>query len=196
MRKQAISSAFGILLIVAVASPTVLAGCVPLRLQPVVPTTDASASRGPGGVRPGDTNVTNLVAEGDVAVGGDLTVTGKCTGCGGGLSYDVYVATLTQVGTNAPVANVLASTGGLSVNWGRSSPGEYGGYLAPLINTEHLDDVLCFIGTSAVGNNPVVKCSFVSGGPYIMVHLTTVSPDEGYEDWDLENFPIEIRYYH
>jgi hypothetical protein len=186
-------SVFGILLLVAVAALTALAGCAPLRLQPIA---DGGASRGPGGVRPGDTNVTNLVAEGNVAVGGDLTVTGKCTGCDGGLSYDVYVATLTQEGTNAPVANVLASTGGLLVNWSRLSPGEYGGYLAPLITEDHFGDVLCFIGTSSVGNNPVVKCELVSGGGYIRVRLTTVSPDEGYEDWDLVNFPFEIRYYH
>ena len=45
---------------------------------------DAGVSRKAGGVRPGDTNVTNLVAAGDVEVGGDLTVVGECVGCGGG----------------------------------------------------------------------------------------------------------------
>ena len=57
-------SVFGIFLIVAAASLTALAGCAPLRLQPAAQPDVAGASRHAGGVRPGDTNVTNLVADG------------------------------------------------------------------------------------------------------------------------------------
>ena len=42
-------SVFGIFLIVAAASLTALAGCAPLRLQPVAPTAYAGASRKPAG---------------------------------------------------------------------------------------------------------------------------------------------------
>ena len=110
-------SVFGIFLIVAAASLTALAGCAPLRLQPAAPAADAGASRNAGGVRPGDTNVTNLVAEGDVAVGGDLTVTGECVGCGGGTT----VETLDDIPTlraSKPMTATLADAGQLVLNGG------------------------------------------------------------------------------
>ena len=52
-----------------------------------------------GGVRPGDTNVTNLVAAGDVTVGGDLQATGECVGCGGGATVETLddVASLSTI---------------------------------------------------------------------------------------------------
>jgi hypothetical protein len=108
-------SVFGIFLIVAAASLTALAGCAPLRLQPVAPTADEGASRGPGGVRPGDTNVTNLVAEGDVAVGGDLTVTGECVGCGSTVNSLDDIPDLTA---SKPMTATLADAGQLVLNGG------------------------------------------------------------------------------
>ena len=108
-------SVFGIFLIVAAASLTALAGCAPLRLQPVAPTANEGASRGPGGVRPGDTNVTNLVAEGDVAVGGDLTVTGECVGCGSTVNSLDDIPDLTASG---PMTTTLADAGQLVLNGG------------------------------------------------------------------------------
>jgi hypothetical protein len=125
--KQPTISVIGILLIVAAASLTVLAGCASLRLQPAV-----GVSRGPGGVRPGDTNVTNLVAEGDVTVGGDLTVNGTCTGCGGGASYKVYVALLggQDYATDPPVATVLENTLGGVVVWTVDDDAQYSGTLS------------------------------------------------------------------
>jgi hypothetical protein len=106
-----------------------LAGCAPLRLQPVAPLSASGASRLAGRVRPGDTNVTNLVATGDVTVGGDLTVSGECTGCGGGVGYKTYVATLTQADGNAPVAVVFENTLGGTVVWTRFAAGVYFGTL-------------------------------------------------------------------
>ena len=108
-------SVFGIFLIVAAASLTALAGCAPLRLQPVAPTANEGASRGPGGVRPGDTNVTNLVAEGDVAVGGDLTVTGECVGCGSTVNSLDDIPDLTA---SRPMTTTLADAGQLVLNGG------------------------------------------------------------------------------
>ena len=110
-------SVFGIFLIVAAASLTALAGCAPLRLQPAARPDVAGASRNAGGVRPGDTNVTNLVAEGDVAVGGDLTVTGECVGCGVGR----LIETLDDIPTlsaSKPMTATLADAGQLVLNGG------------------------------------------------------------------------------
>ena len=154
MGKQAMSSVGGILLIVVL----VLVGCV----APAAPA--AGASRNAGGVRPGDTNVTNLVAEGDVAVGGDLTVAGECVGCGGGTTIETlddiptlsasqpmtvtnltvagtctgcgaagpkrYVALLSQLGADPPVATVLENTLGGAVVWTYYDVGQYLGTLA------------------------------------------------------------------
>jgi len=102
---------FGIFLIVVL----VLAGCAPLRLQPAMPADDAGASRNAGGVRPGDTNVTNLVAEGDVAVGGDLTVTGECVGCGSTVNSLDDIPDLTA---SKPMTATLADAGQLVLNGG------------------------------------------------------------------------------
>ena len=84
--------------LIVVVVLAVLAGCASLRPQLDVPITGEDASRAVG-----DTNLTNLVASGDVTVGGDLEVVGECVGCGGA-SYDVYTALLTQTGTSAPTA--------------------------------------------------------------------------------------------
>jgi hypothetical protein len=108
-------SVFGILLLVAVASLTVLAGCAPLRLPPAAPVADGGASRGAGGVRPGDTNVTNLVAAGDVTVGGDLTVSGECAGCGSMIESLDDIPDLTASG---PMTVTLVDDGQLVFNGG------------------------------------------------------------------------------
>ena len=76
---------------------------------------DAGASRNAGGVRPGDTNVTNLVAEGDVAVGGDLTVTGECVGCGSTVNSLDDIPDLTA---SKPMTTTLADAGQLVLNGG------------------------------------------------------------------------------
>lgn len=49
-------------------------------------------------------------------------------GGGGGVSYDSYVASLTQTGTDAPVATVMENTIG-SIIWSRDSGGVYLGTL-------------------------------------------------------------------
>ena len=51
-------------------------------------------------------------------------------GGGGGASYLVYVALLSQSGTDAPVATVLENTLGGAVVWTREGGGEYVGTLA------------------------------------------------------------------
>ena len=111
----------GILLVVMV-----LAGCA----VSMAGDGGAGTSRGAGGVRPGDTNVTNLVADGDVTVGGDLTVAGECVGCGGGVGYVSYVAHLSRVDTGNPVAVVLTNELSGPVVWTREDAGVYWGTLA------------------------------------------------------------------
>ena len=56
-------------------------------------------------------------------------VTGDWTQIGGGSSYLVYVALLTQTSTNAPVATVLQNTLGGTVVWTREDVGYYVGTL-------------------------------------------------------------------
>ena len=80
-----------------------------------MPADNAGASRDAGGVRPGDTNVTNLVAAGDVAVGGDLTVTGECVGCGSTVNSLDDIPDLTA---SKPMTATLADAGQLVLNGG------------------------------------------------------------------------------
>ena len=112
-------SVFGIFLIVAAASLTVLAGCAS-GVRPV----GVDGSRNAGGVRPGDTNVTNLVAGGDVTVGGDLTVAGTCTGAAALRGTQGTWLCSARLGADPPVANGVERTpkGGIVVGrittWG------------------------------------------------------------------------------
>lgn len=52
-------------------------------------------------------------------------VSANATSGGGGASYTIYRALLTQSGTNAPVATVLENTLGFTPTWDRSAPGIY-----------------------------------------------------------------------
>ena len=52
-------------------------------------------------------------------------VSANATSGGGGASYTIYRALLTQSGTNAPVATVLENTLGFTPTWDRSGPGLY-----------------------------------------------------------------------
>jgi hypothetical protein len=116
-------SVFGICLIVAAASLTALAGCSPTPpgsgsdAAPAAQPDVAGASRHAGGVRPGDTNVTNLVATGDVEVGGDLTVSGECVGCSGGTTIET-LADIPTLSASKPVTLTFATLGQLILNGG------------------------------------------------------------------------------
>ena len=134
MRKQVSGSVVGILLVVVV-SLMALVGCSP---TPVGSGSDAASvalpdaaggSRNAGGVRPGDTNVTNLVASGDVEVGGDLTVSGECVGCGAG----TMISTLDDIPTlsaSQPMTVTNLTVGGTCTGCGGGA--SYLSYVAHL----------------------------------------------------------------
>ena len=130
---------FGIFLIVAAASLTALAGCAPLRLQPAMPADDAGASRNTGGVRPGDANVTNLVADGDVAVGGDLTVAGECVGCGGGTTIET-LNDIPTLSASRPMTVTNLTVNGACTGCGGGTGASYGVYVALLGGQDYSTD--------------------------------------------------------
>jgi hypothetical protein len=68
-------------------------------------------------VRPGDTNVTNLVAAGDVTVGGDLSIAGECVGCRGGTTIET-LADIRTLSASKPVTLTFATLGQLILNGG------------------------------------------------------------------------------
>ena len=130
---------FGILLIVVAASLTGLAGCAPLRLQLAWPADDAGASRNAGGVRPGDTNVTNLVADGDVAVGGDLTVAGECVGCGGGTTIET-LNDIPTLSASRPMTVTNLTVSGTCTGCGAATRPNYRVYVALLGGQDYSTD--------------------------------------------------------
>jgi hypothetical protein len=196
MSRRSISSTGGILLLVVIASLTLLAECVPLRLQPLAPTANGGASRGSGGVRPGDTNVTNLVAEGDVAVGGDLTVAGECVGCGGSSTHLLYVALLTSDGNNAPIVKVLEKSPGIDVTWTRATHGLVSGLISPVVN---LDQVTCFSAGTMDGNDAFTTARIWPAypGARCMVEVMDLADGmvQGPAGDFLSNTLVEIRVY-
>ena len=114
-------SVFGIFLIVVLT----VAGCSPTPpgsgsdAAPAAQPDGAGASRNAGGVRPGDTNVTNLVATGDVEVGGDLTVAGECVGCG------TLIETLDDIPTLSASKPMTLTAIAMGDDWGMTE-GDYG----------------------------------------------------------------------
>jgi hypothetical protein len=78
---------------------------------------------------PGGTGgVQSIIAGTNITLGG--TAADPVINASGGSSYLSYVALLTQTGTSAPVATVLANTLGGTVVWTRDSAGNYTGTLA------------------------------------------------------------------
>jgi hypothetical protein len=112
-------SVIGIFLIAELA----LSGCSPTPPRsgsgaaPAAQPDVAGASWNAGGVRPGDTNVTNLVAAGDVTVGGDLSIAGECVGCGGGTTIET-LADIPILSASKPLTLTFATLGQLILNGG------------------------------------------------------------------------------
>lgn len=107
------------------------------------------------------------------------------------LGYKVYVALLTQAGTNAPVATVLQNTLGGTVVWTRSVSGSYIGTLA---NSFTLNKTFCVINCQKDAGentfNGVLRLSINE----ILVTTATVSTQVLGDDM-LNGISLEIRVY-
>lgn len=112
------------------------------------------------------------------------------TGGGGGASYLVYTALLTQSGTDAPVATVLENTLGGTVVWTYYAPGVYLGTLSGAFTadktwfTNPYADSFC--GQGGGQGNQV----FITRDSDSQFSVTTSDTQEG-----LGSYPIEIRVY-
>lgn len=102
-----------------------------------------------------------------------------------------YVALLTQTGTNAPVATVLANTLGGTVVWARDAQGQYSATLANAFTASKT--VIIAANTTADGTGCYVKTQ--------IQNTSTVSVSavlEGgstYSDDQLENTAVTINVY-
>ena len=127
---------------------------------------------------------------------------------GGGSSYLVYTALLTQSGTDAPVATVLENTLGGTVFWTRTQAGVYKGTLAgaftvgrtfiPLGN-DWAGDGFFWIPVSQGGEAPIGWMSItISNANEILVQFAD-NPPTGNVDWSTiattSNFPVQVFVY-
>jgi len=110
---------------------------------------------------------------------------------GGGASYLVYTAVLTQVGVNAPVAVLLENTLTVSASWSRDGAGAY--VLNIGTGENLLERTVVFYGCGDINNTntPTPPIAFVSGNNTEGVLVFILAASDG----DVIGFPIEIRVY-
>lgn len=113
---------------------------------------------------------------------------------GGGASYAVYTALLTQSGTDAPVATVLENTLGGAVAWSRYGAGVYritktGAFLAGKVSMS--DGVIPFPGAGSALPYTIRRVDDDN------IELTLYDPSvtPWADDNVLSNFLFEIRVY-
>lgn len=123
-------------------------------------------------------------AAGDAAAGKFLKADGTWATAGGGSSYSVYTALLSQTGTDAPVATVLENTLSGAIVWSYSSVGNYIGTLAGAFTANKTFILLGRGDSAAVTTNMTI---YRNSADEIGVELS--------EDDILNNTPIEIRVY-
>lgn len=110
---------------------------------------------------------------------------------GGGGSYLVYAALLSQSGTNAPVATVLQNTLGENITWSRLFIGQYKGTKPTVFDPSK---TACTIGTFLNGIWVTFLVDDFGGGNYQINLQTTINVSGFADDLLLNNF-IEIRVY-
>lgn len=103
---------------------------------------------------------------------------------GGGASYLVYTALLTQSGTSAPVATVLENTLGGTVVWSYSDVGTYLGNISGGFDAEKTGIIMAL---SAGFESKQV----IGGDIYLYTYDETYTPSDDY----LDHLFIEIRVY-
>lgn len=108
-----------------------------------------------------------------------------------GLPYKVYVALLTQTGTDAPVATVQQNTLGGSVDWSYSATGRY---IATLAGALPASKTVAFLSGANSTSNP--SGAFIEYGPPDTIQLNTFKADgSSNQDGSLNSASIEIRVY-
>ena len=116
---------------------------------------------------------------------------------GGGSSYLVYTALLTQSGTDAPVATVLENTLGGTVVWTRDSAGFYNGTLNGAF-TANKTILLVGGGIASIGSE-LNTVSFIWADvdtvTVYSVYADISTPSQQSSDGVVNLTPIEIRVY-
>lgn len=77
-----------------------------------------------------------------------------------GSNYKVYVASLTQSGTDAPVANVFVNTLGIDITWSRTGEGEYVGNVSEPIFSDSNTFSSIFSNVNSTGNEKILLIGF------------------------------------
>ncbi len=113
---------------------------------------------------------------------------------GGGLSYKVYTALLTQSGTASPVATVLENTLSGSVVWTRNAVGEYFGTLTGEFTS---NKTVVFMqvggGGGATWGFQFIAARLDDDRVYVVTQIGNSTSD--YSDDLLASSSIEIRVY-
>ena len=144
---------------------------------------------GPGSV------TAEMMDSGVAAAGHVLTADGAggadyAAPAGGGPGYLEYVALLTQIDTNAPVATVLKNTLGGTVVWTRATPGQY---FATLSGAFLANKTIVLTNSAIAGNIHIVRAGRNDNNTVLLGSYAVI--DAGDADYLLENTPIEIRVY-
>lgn len=126
---------------------------------------------------------------GDAAAGKFLKADGTWATAGGGSSYSVYTALLTQTGTDAPTATVLENTLGGTVVWTRNDVGDYTGTLAGVF-TEN--KTWCIAGTGFYNDN-ATNANVTRASSDTISLLVSSANGAIIDDWS--DAAIEIRVY-
>ena len=106
------------------------------------------------------------------------------------LGYTTYVATITQTGTNAPVANEIQNTTGGTIAWTYGSEGRY---VATITNSAFTANKTAVFLSSASNNNRFVKTGVVTT---TTVDIYNINSQTGVVAENISaNTAIEIRIY-
>lgn len=109
-------------------------------------------------------------------------------------NYKVYVALLTQTGTNAPTAIVLENTLGGTVVWTRQSQGSYYGTLNGVFS---LDKTTCFMQGNSLSAGGLIMNYLTARWTdnSVFVNTSVIDTTPTAQDALLTKVPIEIRVY-
>ncbi len=106
------------------------------------------------------------------------------------LGYTTYVATITQAGTNAPVANEIQNTTGETIAWTYNTEGRY---VATIENATFTANKTAVFLSSASNNNRFVKTGVVTT---TTVDIYNINSQTGVVAENISaNTAIEIRIY-
>lgn len=130
------------------------------------------------------------------ATNASITIGGTATNPTVGLPYKVYTALITQTGSNAPVATVLANTTGETYTWNYLGVGNYrmvvnGGNTPFIVNKTF---ILLGLGAISAAADPYTFYydPFISTTNSIVFF---VNDKNGMDDGVLNNASLEIRVY-